>query len=88
MQLKILRCHGGRCIRNRQTLAHCEEYQYPRKMKAWQLKKRKCINVLPLESQIWAEHTKWGVPLTAKCIILPLASHAKSSHDSVVGRTS
>lgn len=27
MQLKILRCHGGRCIRNRQTLAHCKEYQ-------------------------------------------------------------
>lgn len=27
MQLKILRCHGGRCVRNRQTLAHCKEYQ-------------------------------------------------------------
>lgn len=27
MQLKILRCRGGRCIRNRQTVAHCEEYQ-------------------------------------------------------------
>lgn len=27
MQLKILRCHGGRRIRNRQTLAHCGEYQ-------------------------------------------------------------
>lgn len=27
MQLKILRCCGGRCSRNRQTPAHCEEYQ-------------------------------------------------------------
>lgn len=27
MWLKILRCCGGRCSRNRQTPAHCKEYQ-------------------------------------------------------------